>query len=482
MMVVGADNKAAYREVTLGALGRRPARRDGGPEARRAHRRQRPAARASRRAGRAARPCAWTRRPPHAERCTRPDASRSTLTADYRFSRRARRRRRSHEPLQVLHRPADLRRRAVGADLPRRPDRAARAADLGISRGRAALGRGARAVSRRQPEGDRRDGGDADRGSDQRRRGHALHEQPGDHRRPDDADRHVQARHRPRQGAAAGAEPRLAGRAAAARGSAPPRRHDGQELARPDHGRASAVAERPLRHDLPAQLRGAERQGPPGAHRRRRPGAAVRRAATIRCASGSIRRRSPSAAFRRATSCARSARRTCRPRPAWSAHRRACRASTCSSRSTRRAACRTRRSSATSSSRPAPTARSRACATSRASSSAPPNTRCARCSTTSRRSAIADLPGAGLERASQISDNVRATMAEIKKNMPEGVDYQIVYDPTQFVRASIEAVVAHAAGGDRAGRAGGDPVPADLARLDHPAAGRAGVDRSARSR
>ena len=32
-------------------------------------------------------------------------------------------------------------------------------------------------------------------------------------------------------------------------------------------------------------------------------------------------------------------------------------------------------------------------------------------------------------------------MAEIKKNMPEGVDYQIVYDPTQFVRASIEAVI-----------------------------------------
>ena len=35
----------------------------------------------------------------------------------------------------------------------------------------------------RQPEGDRRDGGDADRGADQRRRGHALHEQPGDDRR-----------------------------------------------------------------------------------------------------------------------------------------------------------------------------------------------------------------------------------------------------------------------------------------------------------
>jgi multidrug efflux pump len=43
--------------------------------------------------------------------------------------------------------------------------------------------------------------------------------------------------------------------------------------------------------------------------------------------------------------------------------------------------------------------------------------------------------------AIQISDNVRATMAEIKKSMPEGVDYQIVYDPTQFVRASIKSVV-----------------------------------------
>src|SRR5499426_1191347 len=39
-----------------------------------------------------------------------------------------------------------------------------------------------------------------------------------------------------------------------------------------------------------------------------------------------------------------------------------------------------------------------------------------------------------------ISDNVRATMAELKKNMPEGVDYEVIYDPTQFVRASIEAV------------------------------------------
>ncbi|HYC37000.1 MAG TPA: multidrug efflux RND transporter permease subunit [Usitatibacter sp.] len=43
--------------------------------------------------------------------------------------------------------------------------------------------------------------------------------------------------------------------------------------------------------------------------------------------------------------------------------------------------------------------------------------------------------------AIRISDNVRATMAEIRQHMPEGVDYRIVYDPTQFVRASIKAVV-----------------------------------------
>ena len=43
--------------------------------------------------------------------------------------------------------------------------------------------------------------------------------------------------------------------------------------------------------------------------------------------------------------------------------------------------------------------------------------------------------------AIQISDQVRATMAELQKTMPEGVEYSIVYDPTQFVRASIESVV-----------------------------------------
>ncbi|MDX6804567.1 efflux RND transporter permease subunit [Terrihabitans rhizophilus] len=43
--------------------------------------------------------------------------------------------------------------------------------------------------------------------------------------------------------------------------------------------------------------------------------------------------------------------------------------------------------------------------------------------------------------AIQIADSARATMEELKQNMPDGVDYSIVYDTTQFVRASIEAVI-----------------------------------------
>ncbi|MFZ2386854.1 MAG: efflux RND transporter permease subunit [Polaromonas sp.] len=43
--------------------------------------------------------------------------------------------------------------------------------------------------------------------------------------------------------------------------------------------------------------------------------------------------------------------------------------------------------------------------------------------------------------ALDISAQVRSTMDEIAKNMPEGVEYRIAYDPTQFVRASIESVI-----------------------------------------
>jgi multidrug efflux pump len=40
-----------------------------------------------------------------------------------------------------------------------------------------------------------------------------------------------------------------------------------------------------------------------------------------------------------------------------------------------------------------------------------------------------------------ISDEVRKEMATLKKDFPQGVDYSIVYDPTVFVRGSIDAVV-----------------------------------------
>ncbi|MCA1247264.1 efflux RND transporter permease subunit [Massilia sp. MS-15] len=43
--------------------------------------------------------------------------------------------------------------------------------------------------------------------------------------------------------------------------------------------------------------------------------------------------------------------------------------------------------------------------------------------------------------ALQLSQDVRATMETLSKDFPEGVEYSIVYDPTQFVRESIDSVI-----------------------------------------
>jgi len=51
---------------------------------------------------------------------------------------------------------------------------------------------------------------------------------------------------------------------------------------------------------------------------------------------------------------------------------------------------------------------------------------------------IFQAPGSN---ALAVSDSVRATMEELKKQFPEDVDYAIVYDPTSFVRESIRAVI-----------------------------------------
>ncbi len=51
---------------------------------------------------------------------------------------------------------------------------------------------------------------------------------------------------------------------------------------------------------------------------------------------------------------------------------------------------------------------------------------------------IFQLPGAN---ALQLSTDVRKKMEELKQNFPAGMDYSVVYDPTVFVRHSIEAVI-----------------------------------------
>ena len=51
---------------------------------------------------------------------------------------------------------------------------------------------------------------------------------------------------------------------------------------------------------------------------------------------------------------------------------------------------------------------------------------------------IYQAPGSN---ALELSANVRSTMADLKTRFPEGLDYTIVYDPTVFVRESINAVV-----------------------------------------
>ncbi|MDB6007279.1 MAG: multidrug efflux transporter permease subunit, partial [Prosthecobacter sp.] len=51
---------------------------------------------------------------------------------------------------------------------------------------------------------------------------------------------------------------------------------------------------------------------------------------------------------------------------------------------------------------------------------------------------VFQLPGAN---ALAVSEAVRSCMTELKKKMPEGVDYAIAYDPTVFVEKSIDAVI-----------------------------------------
>ncbi len=51
---------------------------------------------------------------------------------------------------------------------------------------------------------------------------------------------------------------------------------------------------------------------------------------------------------------------------------------------------------------------------------------------------IFQRPGAN---AIELSDQVRATMDQLSEQFPQGVEYRIAYDPTVFVRGSIDAVI-----------------------------------------
>src|SRR6185503_1888436 len=52
--------------------------------------------------------------------------------------------------------------------------------------------------------------------------------------------------------------------------------------------------------------------------------------------------------------------------------------------------------------------------------------------------AVAQRPGSN---ALATSDAVEAAMRDLKKSFPDGLDYDIVYNPTVFVRESIDAVI-----------------------------------------
>ena len=87
-----------------------------------------------------------------------------------------------------------------------------------------------------------------------------------------------------------------------------------------------------------------------------------------------------------------------------------------------------------------------------------------------------DLPGAGLERARALEQRARQDGAA-QARLPAGHGLQHRLRP-DALRADVDREGDRdAVRGGRAGRAGRHHLPADLARLDHPAARRAGVDR-----
>ena len=178
--------------------------------------------------------------------------------------------------LTDLHRPADPRDGPVGADPRLGTHGDSEPADQRVPGRGAALGLRNRKLSGREPAHHRRHSRRAARGSDQRRREHDLHEVDVELRWRDAACRDFQRRHRRRPRRDAGTEPRRAGAAPAARGSARARRHDRQGLVDADDGRAPRFAEQDLRRAVPVQFRQSPRSRRARAPAGRRPGSRLR--------------------------------------------------------------------------------------------------------------------------------------------------------------------------------------------------------------
>ena len=89
--------------------------------------------------------------------------------------------------------------------------------------------------------------------------------------------------------------------------------------------------------------------------------------------------------------------------------------------------------------------------------------------------AIAIFQTAGLERARHRQGHPQDDGRAASKRFPPGIKYAIVYDPTQFIQQSVDAVHGDDPRGDPAGRAGRRAVPADLARRHHSAGRHSGV-------
>ena len=207
-------------------------------------------------------------------------------------SRRSRHRSRSDPPWEpdghgrLLHPPADLRHGLGPPDAPDRRDLRVPAADRAVSPGRPAPGPGDDHLHRgRRPER-RPDGDHADRAADQRHQGDDLLQLRQHQQRRVEHRGHVRRRLLAGHGRRRHPEPGADGPGAApARGQAV-RRVDQEDVDRHGLRRQPDLARRPVRRQLPGQLRPDLRRRRPEADQRgqRRQRA---RAASTRCGSGS---------------------------------------------------------------------------------------------------------------------------------------------------------------------------------------------------